>query len=163
MHVFITFRTGYVPVLFLPCLSNVQCRSCCSIWIRLFIFFLFIQLQYFHFKRERMLLLQTLFHESCIFGNRGNDRTSVLTKYIPTIFWPLLRKFRSYMKTNTTVIQSVILWFLPEIWKKSKVGLLAWQIFLQNLNIRKTNFLTFPACFSIPIFFPIGIITFLIY
>ena len=46
-----TFRTGYVVYLYLPCLQNVQCRSCCLIWIRLFIFFLFIQLQYFHFKR----------------------------------------------------------------------------------------------------------------
>lgn len=35
----------------------------------------------FQKSAERMLLLQTPFHESCIFGNRGNDRTSVLTKY----------------------------------------------------------------------------------
>ena len=54
----------------------------------------------FHKCAERMLLLQTSFHESCIFGNRGNDRTSFLTtNNVLTTF----EKIQKLMQSNTAI------------------------------------------------------------
>ena len=70
-----------------------------------------------------MLLLQTSFHESCIFGNRGNDRTSVLTTNTVLTTFEKIQKLNTInAKTNTAIQSVLILWFLPEIRKKSKVG-----------------------------------------